>query len=306
MSTGSYSVIRSIPDPIKGEVFNIGVVVWDNEQFRIEIDEKAARHAVNQSPFLARDAWAYFDEFLRDLLVRDGRFDQDALERLIEKPRSETLHLSKPAYVRFPAEAGGFDERVEELLRRLVMRKTGGGSSASPVEDVKERLAPLIRSKAIQQNHRFPATRSTIPRMCHFFVNSGANVALDALRLDLSEAKNAYDRVDIEATKVADVISAGSAIRFFVYCQTGDNEQSRSVVERADKVLSSVGAEVLFSADEAAQALKRVAESRDVENQPNLWLPPPPSIAGTSDRRLSTVDQQDMPALDAEQSEAES
>ncbi len=298
MSVGSYSVIRSIPDPIKGEVFNIGVVVWDDERFRIEIDEKAARHAVNQSPFLARDAWAYFDESLHEMLVRDGRIDPEALEDLIEKPKSETLRLSTPAYVRFRREAGGFDERVAEIVKRLVTRKTGGGASISPVDDIKERVDPYIRSKAIEQNYAFPATRSTIPRMCHFFVNSGANVALDALRLDLSKANNAFDRVDIEATKVADVIGADGKIRFFVYCQTGDNEQSRPIVERAHKVLGSVGAEVLFSADEAAQILKQMVRAPEVEQQFELPLTSQVMIARKADRPIRTNDQQKMPALD--------
>lgn len=266
MGAGSYSVIRSIPDPIKGEVLNIGVVVWDAEQFRIVIDEKAAQHAVNLSPFLPKDAWAYFEESLIESLVKGDQLDPDAVDAFVECPRSETLRLSRPAYARIANEPDGFDQRVTQLVKRLVERRPSGGGTFSPADDIKERVEPYIKSKRIHRNHPFAQTKSSVQRKCDFFVNSGANVALDALRLDLSKPRDAFDRVDIEAAKVVDVVGE-NPVRFLVYCQAGNVPHSAAVRDWATNVLSSVGAEVLFDAAEAAEILKREANHQEQQTR---------------------------------------
>lgn len=270
MNVGAYSLIRSVPDPIRGEVFNIGIVAWSDDQVRIEVDEDAAKRAVNQSRYLAKDAWAYYECFLRDLLIEDGVINQSVLDEFAATPRGETLRLSKASFMRFPDGEQGFNERVLEIVKRLVAPIHRGGGSGSPAKDIRVRLKSLIDSKAVQQNYPFLQTRSTVPRSCEFFVNSGANVALDTLRLDLSKPNLVYERIDAEATKIADIRSS-NGVRFFVYCQAGQDEASLPIVDRARKVLDSVEAEVVLSLDEASEILEREAE-RQQEQQTELAL----------------------------------
>jgi hypothetical protein len=264
MTEGSYSLIRSIPDPIRGEVFNIGIIAWNDEEYRIALNEDAAQRSVNQSPFLAKDAWVHYEQFFRDLLCPDGEFDREALNRFIAEPKGETLRLTKPAYVRLSDGPDAFNQRLDEIVKRLVRPVHRGGGSTTPVSELRSRLLRHLRSKAVHQNHAFSDTRSGVPRTCHFYANSGANIALDALRIDVSKASDAFERVDAEATKVADVLERND-LRYVVYCRSAEDEHHHFVTDRARKVLHSFGAEVVTSAEEASQLLER-----ELEHQPVL------------------------------------
>jgi hypothetical protein len=263
MTTGAYSVVRSIPDPIRGEAFNVGVVVWTDDDWRISLDDDAAQRAINRSPFLAKDAWAYYESYLRDLFIRDGKLDREALERYVAEPRGETLRLTKPAYVRVGDDSNALEQGLNQIMQRLVRAPRGGGGGRNPVSEMRALLRRHIDSGLVQQKHPIPNTRSGVPRTCDFFANSGANVALDALQLGLAKATDAHDRIDAEATRVADVLER-NALEYVVYCRIPHVDQYESLTDRAQKVLSSVGAQVVTSAGAASdfvdQALERQTE----------------------------------------------
>ena len=56
MNRGHYSVIRCIPDPARGETFNVGILVWNGAGYRLSIDPNAAKRAARENPLFARDA----------------------------------------------------------------------------------------------------------------------------------------------------------------------------------------------------------------------------------------------------------
>lgn len=259
MNHGAYSLVRTIPDPIRGEVFNIGIVAWGEEFIQIRIDEDAARRAANQSRYLAKDAWTHYENFLRELLIENGTLKQTTLEEFATCPHGETLRLTAPKFLRFPDGEHGFNERVQEILKRLVLPIHRGGGAGSPSRYIRTRLKPFIDRQAIQQNYGFTETRSSVQRSCEFFVNSGSNVALDTLRLDLKDVNTVYERIDAEATKISDVITP-SNIRFYVYCQPASGEGAGEIEDRARKVLTSVNAIALLDPEAASEVLEQAAE----------------------------------------------
>jgi hypothetical protein len=266
MNAGGYSVIRSIPDPIRGEAFNVGIIAWTDEDWRIALDEDAAQRAINRSPFLAKDAWAYYEPFLRDLLVRDGKLDRTALEQYVAEPRGETLRLTKPAYVRVANDPEGLEDRINEIVKRLVRPPHGGGGGRSPVTEIRSLLRRHIKNNVVQPNYPFLVTRSGVPRTCDFYADSGANVALDALQLGLAKAPAAYERIDAEATRIADVLERND-LKYVVFCRVPVEEPYAPVADRAQKVLTSVGAQVVTSAEDASAIV-----DQELERQTQLAL----------------------------------
>jgi hypothetical protein len=88
----------------------------------------------------------------------------------------------------------------------------------------------------------------------HFFANSGANVALDAVSLAVKDAETIRLRADAEAYKVVDILEENE-IRFLVYCEFHRDPELHQVNERARRILESAGAEVMIDIDDVVDQI---------------------------------------------------
>lgn len=258
MRPGQYSLIRCIPDPMRGEHLNVGVILWDDRDVRIHVDGQAAERAVKKSPFLAREAWTFYEPLLHERLLKNGTFDPAMVRHLVDHPPSHTLTLTEPAYVAFEDHADALDRRLEQMIAQMVRTRQYGRRVKAPVEEISERVRPLIKSHRVIEHYRFPRSRTGRTRQADFYINSSANIALDALRLDFQRVGDIQLRTDAEAYKVEDVL-ANNDVRYVVYCRFKADEQLREINEEMRKTLIDAGADIAVDADEAAQRIRQAA-----------------------------------------------
>lgn len=281
MTAGKYSLIRCMPDPIRGEVFNVGVVAWDDEQFRITIDEQAAKRAVNQGRSLASDAWLQFEESIRSQLIESDKLNLGNLERLANLPPVDRLIVSKPVYVKFGDEDDSFAERVDAIVARMVRPRSFGGKSGSPVEDVKRHIQPMLKSGRVHTSWQFARSRTGKKRFADFYLNSGADIALDAVRADYEREAEASRAVDAEAFKVDDIKRAEDSVRYVVYLRCQYDGSRDDFNEESIAILRNAGAEVVRSVDDAVKVFEHRVK-------PRLHLVAPVDSTDPDDRRRTS------------------
>src|SRR4051812_20292711 len=174
MSEASYSVIRYVPDPGRGERLNVGILLWDEDDFRVELDEKAVRRVVNQNPHLDSDALLYIRPMFTQRLSSAHVPIPTTVKRLLDGQRGFPIDLSEPRFTNVDDE-GGFDATVEWLTSRIVHpRSGGGGGGVTPTEIMERRLKPLLAREAVSRNHFFGRSKTGVRRKADFFANSGA------------------------------------------------------------------------------------------------------------------------------------
>lgn len=253
---GSYSVIRYIPDPGRGESLNVGILLWDGQDFRLNVDDKAIERVIRENPLLERDALLYVEPSLHDRLASGGGSIPDRVERMLASQRGFPIELTEPRFTTLEGR-GEYDATLQRLTKRIVRprRRTGGGGS-HPMQAVERRLASLLKQEAVSRNHFFGTSRTGVPRRADFFANSGANVALDVVRLALRRAQEIRLRADAEAFKVYDVLNAENSVRkYFVLCEFGAAQELLETNENARRVIEMQGATVVTDAGVAAQVL---------------------------------------------------
>jgi len=255
-----YVVVRYTPDPGRNEQLNIGVIVWDERSREWALDGSAIERVVRENPALARDALHYLSPAIEDALRGVDVPSETALTKQLVSIVGPSVSISEARHTSVgDAPDDSLASTLERLLNRIVTpRRRSYSHGFDPVEAVAKNLRPLLRQRAVSQNHVFRKSQTGVRRTVDFFVNSGSNVALDALKLDLKRADEIRLRADAEAYKVFDVVSA-NPVKYFVYCEMSDDSDLSEANSSATKILKSAGSEVLFKAEAASSRLMRAA-----------------------------------------------
>lgn len=260
MMSASYSVIRYIPDPGRGESLNVGILLWDTEAFQLRVDAKAIERVVRENPLLERDALLYVEPLLRERLsTQVGASVVDRIESFLTSQRGFPIELSEPRST--SVEPGtGLDVALERLARRIVRpKRRAGGRGTNPLQTLERRLRPLLEAGAVHRNYFFES-KTRVPRQADFYANSGGNVALDVLRLALAQGDAIRLRSDAEAMKVYDVLGANNPPNdYVVLCEFGNDPVLGETNENARTVIEAQGAKIVTDLDEATTLLKSAA-----------------------------------------------
>lgn len=264
MSDANYSVIRYVPDPGRGESLNIGILVWAGDEFRLNLDDAAVKRVITENPRLDSDSLLYVEPLLNERLSSAIVPVPSRIKTLLEGQRGFPIDLSEPRFTTVdPLDEGGLDATLERLTKRVVRpRRRSGRSGPDPGELLERRLKPRIRADTVTRNHFFEKSKSGVPRKADFFVNSGANVALDTLRLAIQRADEIRRRADAEAFKVYDVQQVDRDVSFFVFCQFGQDDDLADANQNARKVIETQGAKIVTDLDEAVDLLASAAGGR--------------------------------------------
>ena len=253
MTEGHYAVIKYIPDPARSEALNVGIVVWTNHMVRLSIDEHAVARVVRENPQLERDALFYLEPLLIEQFSTPSSTAVQVHKLLAEQTGFPVL-FSEPRLT--AVGDGGIDATLERLLNRIVRpRRRGGGAGGNPIETLAKQVRPLLQERHVQRNYSVLGSLSGIPRTVDFFANSGANVAVDVVRLAVSQADEIRKRADAEAFKVWDVLGGKQVSTFMTLCtfsSVGDLAEPNAHARRA---IESAGARVVTVVEEAASAL---------------------------------------------------
>jgi DUF3037 family protein len=258
MTDGRYSVIRYIPDPGRGESLNIGILVWAGDEFRLSVDEKAVERVIRENPRLERDALLYVEPLLTERLSSAVVPVPTRITRLLEDQKGFPIELSEPLFTRVDLhDEGGLDATLERLTGRVVTpRRRQSRSGPNPVALLERRLKPLIRSENVTRNHFFSHTRTGVPRKADFYANTGAEVALDYIRLALHRADEIRLRADAEAFKVYDILAADPSVReYVVFCEFRDDRELDETNRAARQVLEAQDATIVTELEDAVRAL---------------------------------------------------
>jgi len=232
-----------MPDPGRGERLNVGVLVWTDDDFRLQIDQKAVQRVIRENPRLERDSLLYLDPSLHASLTADTPV-REKVETLLAEQKGFPTDFTEPRFTTV-GDAGGLDQALEDLVGRVVRPKRRyGGGGLTPVQAVERQLRPLLVRGAVERGHFFQSSSSGVARTADFYANSSVNTALDALRLSVTKADDIRARADAEAFKVYDVM-AKNAVRYAVYCEFSDDRGLRETNESARQVIESTGANVL-------------------------------------------------------------
>ncbi len=264
MRAGQYAVIRYIADPARNEPLNIGAIIWDGRDFRVRVDDGAVQRVIRDHPRLTRDALLYVEPKLHKEFQDASQYGTGQLAEVLATQESFPIAFSEPRFTAIAEEGEvGLEANLERLINRIVRpRRRVGGTSFDPTAVLVKRLRPFIRDRLVRANYVFEDSRSGIPRSVDFFANSGANVAVDVVRLALTKSAGIAHRADAEAFKVEDIRLRNPGIQFLVYCHfssEGDVQQANSAAQR---VIESVGAAVTTDVDDTAQRLERALVAR--------------------------------------------
>lgn len=255
MIPASYAVIRYIPDPGRNEALNVGIIAWSEHAFRVRVDVEAIARVVRENPHLERDALAHLEAFLNEQLSRAApKFTPPGMLEFLERHPGFPVSLTEARYTTIEEhDPDPLTATVDRLLERIVKpRRRWGGAGLRPIDMLERRFRPFIDRHAIERNQPMTGSRTGLPRQVHFFVNSGANVALDVLQLALQRADDIRLRADAEAFKIFD-LKGGEGLNYGVYCAFSDKQELQETNLHAAKTLATAGAKVLGSLDEAFQ-----------------------------------------------------
>ena len=258
MSDARYAVIRYVPDPGRGESLNIGILLWEERsaEYRLRVDQEAIARVIRENPKLERDSLLYVEPMLREQLSSAVVPATSRIKGILEDIGGFPLDISESRFTTVGPDESGLDDTLNRLIDRVVHPKRRSGGGPNPLQAMDRRLAPLIRTDKVARNHFFAQTKSGVPRAADFFANSGANIALDVVRLALQKADNIKMRADAEALKVLDVLGAESQVNdYLVYCDFSEAEEFQETNDVARRVIAAQGARVISDPQEAVEVI---------------------------------------------------
>ena len=248
MSEARYAVIRYVPDPGRGESLNIGILLWEEEsaEYRLRVDQEAIERVIRENPRLERDSLLYVEPMLREQLSSAVVPATSRIKGILKDMGGFPLDLSESRFTTIAADESGLDETLDRLVERIVHPKRRAGGGPNPHKVMERRLTRFIQNDTVARNHFFGQTKSGVRRAADFFANSGANVALDVVRLALQNADNIKLRADAEAFKIYDVLEADSGVNsYVVYCDFSTAQEVQETNDVARRVMEAQGAQVV-------------------------------------------------------------
>lgn len=117
---GKYVVIRCTPDPARGEFFNIGIIIFSETDYLIDIDADACQRAFECCPSsnLALDSFRSLEKSIQTMI---GTTRGHKLEQLLKSGYSMFASFSDSMYVSL--RKGSLEENLNRLMERLVHTK---------------------------------------------------------------------------------------------------------------------------------------------------------------------------------------
>jgi hypothetical protein len=263
MSEAQYSIIRCVPDPARGELFNVGVIVWSDTNFRVAVDQVAARRAARQCPGLARDAFRSLQQYLESRLGRIATFGPDRMRDFIDNQAGLPFALGEPLNTRLDRNQNDpVADVLQKLMDRLVSPQASLDDALPAMQEIpplEARLAPLLRNGRIQKDYEIRGGRSGLNRHIDYFANSAANVGMDLLALDRGGDETLLSKTDAEAYKIVDVLNSQKVKGYYICCSFKSDSKHEGINEDLKGILESAGGKIITNIDDAASRMEAAA-----------------------------------------------
>jgi ribosomal protein S12 methylthiotransferase accessory factor YcaO len=250
-----YSLIRYVPDAARGEELNVGIVAWTERHLALEVDQRAVERVLRENPHLAKDALLGLRDRLREELTASAPDPALAAATWLSSQRGYPVIATEDRHTTVIEDSSeALTEAVDRLLARIVRPRRRGGGGFNPGHALERSLRPLLQSQRVVRDYTFSTSRSGVPRRVDYFANSGANIALDLVKLAVTRTDELLRRADAEAFKVED-IRGSNDIDVVVFCAISSDDAVRDATANAEQIIGSVGARVVTSVEDAAGAL---------------------------------------------------
>lgn len=234
---GYFSVIRWRPDVTRDECRNLGVILVD--QYGANGGVRWLTKSGLPSQVRGQGIVEQWLNTIHERAIGDQRMTITELEHL-----SQTLDRS--LLLTFPKRTAILEGKWEQALEQLWK------SYASPLPQARERqptaalrkqLRALIIAGSVYENYEMPLSRSGVPRVVNFFANSGANVVIEGITLNLQRPDAIIQRADAEANKIKDI--SASDIKWVIYVDEGIDAKTAEFREHARKILEETDAKII-------------------------------------------------------------
>lgn len=272
MTTGHYSVVRCVPDPARGETFNIGIAIWANRYFRVDVDRSGARRAANENPNLAVHSFDNLEETIYSQLRALDPINTTKFNKMRKNHPGTPFFFDEPQFVEIPKigiDPLGLDKLtapLQKLMDRLV-RRAGQQHARHAAEpepepepepaialELERKVRPLIDAGKIARKRMLLGRTSGKDRWIDFLAGT---TALDVLRIEPKE-EEAFIRDDGEAFKILDLQDYVS--EYYVLPFTTRREVQRTFEEdQVNKAIVSVGGKLLHNIEEAEEVMRRAS-----------------------------------------------
>ena len=263
---GHYCLIRVLPDPVRNEPLNVGVIAWFNGVQTISIHDGSVKRAILASRTFDRSALVELESFVREEYrgIWDRSDPEHEWDRVAEV-RNPYVQLTEPRYLRIMEDISilaQLDQHVASILARLVApvrrRPDQRQPVSRPADLIAASLRPLIRDEVVRRDYLTPPTVSGDERQINFFVNSSVKAALDVF--------GSYNRgrpglpiatAERQAYKIIDLMNSQVASSYTVYIPVDVQPRLEDHVTTVTSILTSYSdAKVELSQDEAVRRFR--------------------------------------------------
>jgi len=258
MSAGNYSVIRCVPDPARGELFNIGIAIWLRGRFIVDINHAAARRAAKENPYLAIDAYDKASDWVNSRLLELDPINKTTFQRMRKNHRGTPYLFAAPQFVNVPSIGiDPLDEALQKLMERVITVRVSAVKEhvmPDPVELIQDKILSLISTGKVRRRHPLIGKKTGWERHVDFLSGS---VALDVLNLDFGEDA-AMKRAELEAYKIYDLKDDIQIAEYYVLPFSSTTVEQRTLGDNPiHKAIASVAGKIVMNIREAEEVIRR-------------------------------------------------
>lgn len=142
MIPATYSIVRCVPDPARGERFNIGVILWAPARPKVVIDYDCAKAAIARNPRLAADTLRSMQDILQAKADR-AHAAENGKERFIRNQSGFPILVGDAMFIQINDET---EVTITATMNRLVGRLVAPqGDDEEPA--VEERVGNAERTR---------------------------------------------------------------------------------------------------------------------------------------------------------------
>jgi hypothetical protein len=267
----NYSILRYIPDPMRGEPVNIGIIIWTGNVYEFLLDHEALGRALTLNPDLEASTFEDFGEYLsRQLSYAEGSVEtefENSLNQIISYP----LVLSDPIYTSMD-DVSADDEHLRSLLfaeasdlaKILVhLRKRSVASRRTSAQVVlRQKLHPFIVNRRVREQYEVKGRNTGDPRSISFYANSGVNVGLDVVPLPSGKfgKQSVIRTADATAYELADIIGSSSVRSIVSYLPLDYRPEVEPLLYPLDVRLKDLGISLVTDSSTAYTEFSQLAQ----------------------------------------------
>ncbi len=187
MTEANYSILRYIPDPMRNEPINIGIVVWSGDIHEVLVDREALSRVLAANPALDKASFDNFPEYIAQKLQDEKSMPARSIDDRLRSNLRFPIEATEAIYTSLEQDVHD-DEHLRSLLfdeagalSSLLVRprkRTSGTRRSSPQVALRRRLLVHIENKRVYEHFEVKGKNTGDAREISFFANSGVNVAL--------------------------------------------------------------------------------------------------------------------------------